>query len=100
MKIIGEEVSAFMDWYRSLDVTPTIVSLRDSFEHVSRSELERMKQKLPPQEYQHLEEFTRSLVRKLLHSPTAEIKRSVRRGEGGYTSYVVRSLFRLDRNDD
>jgi glutamyl-tRNA reductase len=100
MRIIGEEVSAFMDWYRSLDVTPTIVSLRNSFDDVSRSELERMKQKLSPEEYQRLEEFTRSLVRKLLHRPTAEIKRSVRRGEGGYTSYVVRKLFRLDRNDE
>jgi len=100
MKIIGEEVSAFMDWYRSLDVTPTIVSLRDSFEGTSREELERMKQKLSPEEYQRLEEFTRGLVRKLLHSPTAEIKRSVRRGEGGYTSYVVRKLFRLDKDNE
>lgn len=99
-RIINEEVSHFMDWYRSLDVTPTIVSLRQSFEEIHRAELEKMKGKLPPEEYKHIEEYSRSIIKKLLHSPTAEIKRSVRRGEGGYTNYVVRKLFRLDKDDE
>jgi glutamyl-tRNA reductase len=100
MKIISEEVSSFMDWYRSLDVTPTIVSLRRSFEEVHRDELEKIKGKLPPEEYERLESYSRSIINKLLHRPSAEIKRSVSRGEGAYTSYVVRKLFRLDQEDD
>jgi glutamyl-tRNA reductase len=100
MKIISEEVSHYMDWYRSLDVTPTIVELRNSFEEVQRRELEKLKGKVSSEEYARLESHSRSLVKKLLHLPTAEIKRSVSRGEGGYTNYVVRKLFHLDRNED
>jgi glutamyl-tRNA reductase len=100
MKIISQEVSNYMDWYSSLDVTPTIVSLRESFEAINRQELAKLKHRVPPEEYKRLETYSRSIVNKLLHRPTAEIKRSVRRGEGGYTSYVVRKLFRLDEEDE
>lgn len=99
MKIIGEDVVDFMDWYRSLAVTPTIVSLRHSFEDIGRAELERMKGKVGPEEYHRLEEYTRSVLNKLLHNPTAEIRRSVRRGEESYTSYVVQKLFHLDKKE-
>lgn len=100
MKIISDEVSSYMDWYRSLDVTPTIVSLRRTFEDVGREELEKMRGKVDPEEFARLEAYSRNVINKLLHRPSSEIKRSVTRGEGGYTSYVVHKLFRLDHKDD
>ena len=39
--IVQEEVVKFVNWYRSLDVTPTIVALRKKFDQIRKKELEK-----------------------------------------------------------
>lgn len=99
-EIIDSEVNAFMAWYRSLGVTPTIVSLRNHFESVRRSEIERMTSKLSAEEKQKVEAATRAVINKLLHPPTSEMKRASQEGDGVWLSMAVQRLFRIDQDDD
>jgi len=98
--IIDADVSTFMGWYRSLDVTPTIVSLRQRFEEVRKEELDKMQHKLTPEEFSHLDGLSRSIVNKLLHPPTAEIKAASASGDHSWLALAVRRLFRITEIED
>jgi glutamyl-tRNA reductase len=100
--IVTEEVDRFAAWMRSRGAVPTIVSLRQRFEQVRRSELERLEPKLTslsPEARGKVEEVTRLLVEKLLLTPTEQLK-----GIGdadtvtAYTEALTR-LFGLDEAD-
>ena len=45
-QIIVEEVETFSKWFKSLEVVPTIVALREKVEDIRRKELERVTDKL------------------------------------------------------
>jgi glutamyl-tRNA reductase len=75
--IVSEEVDKFAAWMRSRGAVPTIVSLRQRFELVRRSELERLEPKLAslsPEARGRVEEITRLIVEKLLLTPTEQLK--------------------------
>lgn len=75
--IVGEEVERFAAWLRSRDAVPTVVALRQRFEAVRRSELDRLDFKLatlPPDARARVDEITRLIVEKLLLTPTEQLK--------------------------
>jgi glutamyl-tRNA reductase len=75
--IVAEEVDKFAAWMRSRGAVPTIVALRQRFEQIRRSELERLEPKLAsltPEARGRVEETTRLLVEKLLLTPTEQLK--------------------------
>jgi glutamyl-tRNA reductase len=75
--IVREEVERFGAWLRSRDAIPTVVALRQRFEAVRRSELERLDFKLstlPPEARARVDEITRLIVEKLLVTPTEQLK--------------------------
>lgn len=75
--IVSEEVEKFRVWLRSRGAIPTVVALRQRFEAIRRSELQRLEPKLaslPPEARQCVEEVTRLLVEKLLLHPTEQLK--------------------------
>jgi glutamyl-tRNA reductase len=76
-QIVDEEVRKFASWHRSREVVPTIVALRQRFEAIRRSELERLDFKLaslPPDARQRVDEITRLIIEKLLLQPTEQLK--------------------------
>jgi glutamyl-tRNA reductase len=76
-QIVDEEVVKFASWQRSREAVPTIVALRQRFESIRRSELDRLDSKLaslPPDARQRVDEITRLVVEKLLHHPTEQLK--------------------------
>ena len=77
-EIVNQEVSQFLQWYRTLDVLPTIASLRKRGEEIREGELakllKRLDHKLTPEEMESLGAMTRAIVNKLLHDPTAYLK--------------------------
>ena len=99
-EIIDSEVNSFMAWYRSLGVTPTIVSLRNHFESVRVQEIERIGGKLSPDEKKHVDAATRAVLNKLLHPPTSEMKRASQEGDGVWLTMAVQRLFRITEGDD
>jgi glutamyl-tRNA reductase len=75
--IVAEEVEKFGGWLRSRGVIPTVVALRQRFESIRRAELERLDFKLsalPADARSRVDEVTRLIIEKLLHTPTEQLK--------------------------
>jgi len=76
-QIVGEEVDRFAAWLRSRGAIPTVVALRQRFETIRRSELDRLQHKLsglPPDARARVDEVTRLIIEKLLLTPTEQLK--------------------------
>jgi glutamyl-tRNA reductase len=103
--IVDAEVDTFCRWLDGLDVVPTVVELRDRFEHIRERELARFLaaggDELDPKRREAVDRLTRTMVAKLLHAPLSELKR---RGATVDATVLeaLRMLFRLgvDPTDD
>jgi glutamyl-tRNA reductase len=77
--IVQDEVVKFVNWYRSLDATPTIVALRRKFEEIRKKELEKtlsLHPDLSDKEKKSLEALTSAIINKILHSPITLLKQT------------------------
>jgi len=96
--IVNEEVTRFMAWQRSRSAVPTVVALRQRFETIRRSELQRLEGKLgalPPEARARVDEITRLIVEKLLLEPTEQLKALPdEETQAAYTEAINR-LFKL-----
>lgn len=75
--IVADEVRKFEAWLTARVAIPTVVALRQRFDAIRRSELERLQPKLAglsPEARARVEEITRLLVEKLLITPTEQLK--------------------------
>jgi glutamyl-tRNA reductase len=75
--IVAEELARFAAWHRSRATIPTVVALRQRFEAIRRSELQRLDGKLaalPPEGRAVVEQVTRLIIEKLLIEPTEQLK--------------------------
>ena len=96
--IVAEEVEKFAGWLRSRGAIPTVVALRQRFEAIRRSELERLEFKLsalPPEARTRVDEITRLIVEKLLHTPTEQLKALGDPETVGNYSEAITRLFAL-----
>jgi glutamyl-tRNA reductase len=76
-RIVTEELDRFTAWMQSREIIPTVVALRQRFETIRKSELQRLEPKLaslPPDARARVEEITRLIVEKLLLTPTEQLK--------------------------
>jgi glutamyl-tRNA reductase len=77
--IVQDEMTKFVNWYRSLDVTPTIVALRKKFEEIRKKELEKtlsLHPDLSDKEKKSLEALTSAIINKILHTPISLLKQT------------------------
>jgi glutamyl-tRNA reductase len=96
--IVAEEVSGFDAWLRGVDMMPVVADLRAKAEHIRQRELERTLRSLPdldPETRRHLERFSESLVNKLLHEPTRQLRTEAGNGHAAEYAQAVRHLFGL-----
>jgi len=101
--IVAEEVEKFAGWLRSRGAIPTVVALRQRFEAIRRSELERLEFKLsalPPEARTRVDEITRLIVEKLLHTPTEQLKALGDPDTVGTYSEAITRLFALGQDRD
>ena len=100
--IVNDEVTRFMAWQRSRSAVPTVVALRQRFESIRRSELQRLEGKLgtlSPDARARVDEVTRLIVEKLLLEPTEQLKALPdEETQAAYTEAVNR-LFKLQDED-
>ena len=100
-RIIDEAVIGFRKWYDTLEVVPTIVSLRGKVEAIARQELDKT---LGPMSHlsdidkQAIERMTAALVNKILHGPTDFLKKDGCRGNKSVALDLTRKLFNLEDN--
>lgn len=95
--IVAEEVGRHERWQRSLAVGPTIRDLRERCEAIRRRAIAEWQGRVSPEELERLEQVTRAMINKLLHTPTTRIRRP--RDEAGDPTALlaaVRELFALD----
>ncbi|MCS7260777.1 MAG: glutamyl-tRNA reductase [Anaerolineae bacterium] len=100
--IAAEEAQAFMCWFETLEVVPTISDLRRWAEEVKTIELEKALRRL-----RHLDERERKvvqalahrLVNKFLHLPTVQLKQRALEGQGHHYASAIRDLFGLGLRD-
>lgn len=101
-QIVEEEAEKFATWHRSRDAVPTIVALRQRFEGIRKSELERLESKLaslPPDARARVEEITRLIVEKLLLRPTEQLKQTGDTHLVSKYADALTHLFELDEKD-
>jgi len=75
--IVREEVDRFVAWMQSREVVPTVIALRQRFESIRQSELQRLESKLSglsPEARARVDEITHLIIEKLLLTPTEQLK--------------------------
>jgi len=101
--IVREEVDRFRAWMQSRDVVPTVVALRQQFETIRKSELQRLEPKLaalPPDARARVDEVTRLLVEKLLLTPTEQLKSADDEATALAYADALNRLFKLRTKED
>lgn len=97
--IVELELQQFISWLRSVGAEPTIAELRKKNEEIRKRELTRLESLLPnltDQEREILERFSKSLVKKILHDPTSQLR--ALHGTRNATDHAaaIRELFKLN----
>jgi glutamyl-tRNA reductase len=97
--IIEAEALKFEGWLRTLEVVPTIVSLRRKAEEIRQTEILRTYgefHSLPEEQMEAIEVLTQSIVNKLLHDPILFLKRTSARDRKDFYLDITHRLFSLD----
>jgi len=92
--LVAAEAERFRAWQASLDVVPTIASLRARAEAIRSAELS--KAKLSDEEREAVDSITSQIVNKLLHLPTIRMKEAAAAADGVLYADAVRHLFGLE----
>ncbi|MBZ0111316.1 MAG: glutamyl-tRNA reductase [Thermoanaerobaculia bacterium] len=97
--IVGNELRRFLDWYRGLEAEPLVAQLQRRAEKIRRREVENVAKSFPPELHDDLHRLTRSLVRRLLHHPSHQLRRGDEE-TGREHLDLVRRLFQLDEDSE
>jgi glutamyl-tRNA reductase len=99
--IIDSETLKFEGWLRTLEVVPTIVSLRQKAEEVRRTEIRKTFGQLDcisEEQIDAIEVLTQSIVNKLLHDPILFLKRASSKARKDFYLDIAHRLFSLDED--
>ncbi len=95
-RIIDHMVGEWSSWRQSMQVTPTIASLAQFFDQVRTQEIARHNG-ISEEKRAMLDDFSRGLVKKLLHNPIMYLRRSVDDDTLSPEDLeLIRSLYDLD----
>jgi glutamyl-tRNA reductase len=101
--IVQDEVGKFVQWYQSLEVTPTIIALRKKFEEIRQKELEKtlsLHPDLSEKEKHSLEAMTSAIINKILHDPLTLLKQKNEEAMADLYLDALRALFGLPAKDN
>jgi len=99
--IIMEELVSFFGWYNSLEIAPTIKTIRDFFEDIRAEEVNKQINRFSEDDREKLEIVTKRIINKILHHPTMELRKIAEQGniEGDAVTKIgiLRELFGIDK---
>ena len=101
-KIIDEESEKFTSWLDSLDVVPTIVSLREKLEGIGADEMNKVISSwkdINEVERETVKRLTSSIINKILHDPTVYLKKEAWLA-GDMTIDLVKGILGLSENQN
>lgn len=98
-EIILDEMKNFHQWYKSLQVGPTIHDLRSYFEEVRQEEVAKHIHRFTDRDQELIDLVTKRIINKLLHQPTVTLRNGHDETESQKKSRLdlVRSLFGLNK---
>ncbi|MFT4578802.1 MAG: glutamyl-tRNA reductase [Nitrospinales bacterium] len=99
MDIIKHEVTKFNNWFSTLDAVPTIVEMRNRAEDMRKVEVEKNLKNmdhLSSDDKESIHLLTQSIVNKILHKPTINLKKKTQSQDGHIYLKAIRHLFHLD----
>ena len=97
--ILDEEIIQFWHYIKTLDIVPLIVQMRSHVDDIRQQELEDALRSMPslsPKEHEKVVALTKSIVNKILHSPTARLRNEANGPNAVEYADVARNLFGLD----
>lgn len=98
-RMVVEEVAVLRQWLKSLEVTPTIVALRNRVDDIKRAEVEKALGRLghlAPQDRALIESMASAIVNKLIHSTMITLKAEVNSSGGEAYVEAARRFFNLE----
>ncbi len=102
-RIVKEEVIKFQKWLTTLEVVPTIKSLKEKVEQIRTSELKKTLSQLrdmDPENKKLIETLTISITDKILNDPIIMLKRKADRSTRDLFLDITRELFNLNSNNE
>jgi glutamyl-tRNA reductase len=99
-RLILNEVATFSSRLRQGDAVPTIVALRDHHTQVAQQELSQFLRRHPDlsdAQRQGVERLLNGVVNKLLHAPSATLKRAAATPDSDHFITTTRALFNLSQ---
>ena len=102
-RIVSEETLKFMLWLGSMEVTPTIVAIREKAEAIRKAELKRTlsgMNSLTEKEMKSLDKMTSAMMDKFLHHPIVYLKKnddSIK--DKKVKLALIRKFFNLDQEN-
>lgn len=75
-KLVLKQVEEFVTWYRENRVAPTIEQLRDVLESIRSAEVQNSVRRFTPENRDQVDEFSKSLMRKVIGLLAANMKRA------------------------
>jgi glutamyl-tRNA reductase len=99
-ELIAGEVTKFWEWVAGLAAVPVVTEMRAHMDAMRVQELEealRRLRHLSDADRQVVEDLSRTLMNKFLHSPSVRLKAAAANGRGLGVVDTVRYLFGLDR---
>lgn len=98
-RMVVDEVAVLRQWLRSLEVTPTIVALRNRTEDIKRGELDKVLGRLPQlsqAERELVEGLASSIANKLIHGTMITLKAEANSANGTAFVEAARRFFNLE----
>ena len=102
-RIVQEEVIKFEKWLKTLDVVPTIISLKEKAEAIRQAEFKKSLAslgELTPSQMKIIETLTLSLAEKIINDPILVLKRKADRPTRDSYLDIARKLFDLDKDNN
>jgi glutamyl-tRNA reductase len=96
--LLCDERTTFNNWHHSLGCVPAISKLQQRAESIRADEMERVRGKLAdlePSEAKAVEQLSRGIINKMLHSPMVHLRGLEDMQERSQTLDAIEALFRL-----
>ena len=101
-RIVTEETLKFMLWLGSMEVTPTIVAIREKADAIRKAELEKTLSNigsLSEKEIKEIEKMTSAMMNKILHHPIVYLKKNDSHKDKKVKLAMIRKTFNLDNSE-
>ncbi len=98
-RIVDEETMKFSHWLKNMEITPTIIALRNMVESVVEKEYAKTHRRLGPleaKEEKAIQTMAAAIANKMLHHPLSYLKNDNHCVSQKDRITVVRALFKLD----